>query len=126
MAIPASEHAARRLALGAIVAGLLVLCVISLPRHRPVSATPLRWSAIAPPPSSQMHAWRWIVIHHSAADTGDAAGIDAQHEKVNGWDGIGYHFLIGNGRPMPLGRIEGTFRWKLQREGAHAKIAEYN
>jgi N-acetyl-anhydromuramyl-L-alanine amidase AmpD len=47
------------------------------------------------------------------------ASIDSAHRR-NGWDGIGYHFVIGNGHGMRLGQVEPTFRWTRQREGAHA------
>ena len=44
----------------------------------------------------------------------------------NPWLGIGYHFVIGNGRGMPDGATEPTFRWREQLIGAHAGIAVYN
>ena len=71
-------------------------------------------------PKEQLRDWRYIVIHHSASLKGSTTGIDRHHREVNKWDGIGYHFVIGNGRGMRKGRIEYTFRWHLQREGAHA------
>jgi N-acetyl-anhydromuramyl-L-alanine amidase AmpD len=42
------------------------------------------------------------------------------------WDGIGYHFVIGNGSGMGDGEIEPTFRWREQMHGAHAGKNEYN
>jgi N-acetyl-anhydromuramyl-L-alanine amidase AmpD len=42
------------------------------------------------------------------------------------WLGIGYHFVIGNGKGMPDGEIEQTFRWRQQIQGAHAGVADYN
>lgn len=38
-----------------------------------------------------------IIIHCSASEYGDAALIDGWH-KGRGWRGIGYHFVILNGR----------------------------
>ena len=37
-----------------------------------------------------------IFIHHSASDFGDAELIESWH-KEQGWQGIGYHFIILNG-----------------------------
>ncbi|MBA3847462.1 MAG: N-acetylmuramoyl-L-alanine amidase, partial [Planctomycetes bacterium] len=81
---------------------------------------PVAWVDIAPPADVALRAWTTIVIHHSAAPVGDPAGIDRHHAVERKWDGIGYHFVIGNGRGMPLGRIEATFRWRRQSHGAHA------
>ena len=49
---------------------------------------------------------------------------EAHLEK--GWDGIGYHFVIGNGNGMGDGEIEPTYRWREQMHGAHAGKTEYN
>lgn len=63
--------------------------------------------------------WRYIVIHHSASDKGNAATIDAYHRNVRGWNGLGYHFVIDNGNGGPDGRVEVGYRWKNQEYGAH-------
>lgn len=102
--------------LGAAAFLLLALWVA----HEPVAGTPLDWRAIAPPLETPLHPWRWIVIHHSGARSGDTASIDEAHVRDRGWDGIGYHFVIGNGSPMPAGRVDATWRWRQQRAGAHA------
>lgn len=75
--------------------------------------------------------WRYIVLHHTATDRGDVASIDAEHRRQfdrdgNPWLGIGYHFVIGNGHPLPDGQVEPTFRWREQLHGAHAGVAEHN
>ena len=44
----------------------------------------------------------------------------------NPWLGIGYHFVIGNGRGMEDGQVEPTFRWKQQLAGAHAGQRRHN
>ncbi|MFQ5589758.1 MAG: peptidoglycan-binding protein, partial [Phycisphaerae bacterium] len=49
--------------------------------------------------------WTTIVIHHSATETGGASLFDRFHRK-RGWDGLGYHFVIGNGTDTPDGLIE--------------------
>ncbi len=86
------------------------------------SEDPITWEALAPPAEVPMRPWRAIVIHHSASRHDTTASIDRWHRK-RGWDGIGYHFVIGNGREMAEGQIDPTFRWKRQREGAHAGSA---
>ena len=62
--------------------------------------------------------WRYIVIHHSAQEDGSAASIDVAH-RARGWDGLGYHFVIDNGKGGPDGRLEIGERWRLQKWGAH-------
>lgn len=39
-----------------------------------------------------------IIINCSDSDWGDAEVIDEWHRE-RGWDGIGYHYIICNGRP---------------------------
>lgn len=71
--------------------------------------------------------WRYIVIHHSASNTGNAAEFDKFHKKVKKWsNGLGYDFVIGNGRGSGNGQIETGPRWIRQIDGAHAGIKEYN
>jgi hypothetical protein len=62
--------------------------------------------------------WRYIVIHHSATDTGNAALFHKLHLK-RGWDELGYHFVITNGRGGPDGLVEVGPRWEKQKWGAH-------
>ena len=64
--------------------------------------------------------WTMIVVHHSATGSGSAAAFDKLH-KEKGWDELGYHFVIGNGKGSDPGRIEAGERWRLQKAGAHAK-----
>lgn len=100
--------------------GLLTCALIWVAsRPHPPEGGPLDWSAIAPPETTALHPWRWLVIHHSASRAGDARTFDGEH-LGRGWDGIGYHFVIGNGSPLPLGYVEATYRWRLQSHGAHA------
>lgn len=69
--------------------------------------------------------WRHIVIHHSASSSGSASAFDKAHRE-RGWDGLGYHFVIGNGSLSGDGEVEVGYRWKRQMQGAHAGNAEYN
>jgi N-acetylmuramoyl-L-alanine amidase len=48
--------------------------------------------------------WNAIVIHHSATPAGDAASIARMHAAA-GLDGLGYHFVIGNGQGSPDGYV---------------------
>jgi len=86
------------------------------------SSAPYGWV----PAGGREKGWKAIVIHHSATDTGNVASIDDYHRKNNGWDGIGYDFLIGNGAGSGNGQVETTFRWKGQKTGAHCKTDESN
>ena len=71
--------------------------------------------------------WKYIVIHHSASDSGNASSIDKYHKEVKGWsNGLGYHFLIGNGHGSEDGQIEVGEGWNEQIDGAHAGNSEYN
>ncbi|MEI6235089.1 MAG: peptidoglycan recognition family protein [Planctomycetota bacterium] len=69
--------------------------------------------------------WRHIVIHHSASTSGSAASFDRAHRE-KGWDGLGYHFVIGNGSGTGDGQVEVGYRWQKQMQGAHAGNYEYN
>lgn len=75
--------------------------------------------------------WQYIVIHHSATQSGSVESIHKQHLKRRDaagspWLGIGYHFLIGNGQGMPDGSVQATFRWKNQLHGAHSGDELFN
>ena len=73
------------------------------------------------PTSSVEKNWTAIIIHHSATENGNAAIFDKEHREINGWDGIGYDFVIGNGTNSGDGQVEVTFRWRQQITGAHCK-----
>ncbi len=65
--------------------------------------------------------WRYVVLHHSASATGGYDQIDREHRKVLGWEGCGYHFVIGNGTDSPDGKIEVAQRWSNQKNGVHCR-----
>ncbi len=65
--------------------------------------------------------WKYIVLHHSAGASGSYDSIDAEHRKRLGWQGCGYHFVIGNGSESPDGRIEVSQRWANQKHGVHCR-----
>jgi len=70
-------------------------------------------------PATPEHAWRYIVIHHSATDTGNAEVFDQIHRDQRGWDELGYHFVITNGSGGPDGTVQVGPRWNKQKWGAH-------
>jgi len=74
--------------------------------------------------------WKYIIVHHSATQAGGARRFDRAHRN-NGWDELGYHFVIGNGSDTPDGKIEVGSRWRQQKHGAHCRPSpddsnEYN
>lgn len=79
-------------------------------------------------PVGHERKWRFIIVHHSAGKSGNAATFDAGHRN-RGWDELGYHFVIGNGSMSDDGQIEVGPRWRKQKHGAHCKVRghrEYN
>jgi hypothetical protein len=62
--------------------------------------------------------WQGIVIHHIGAPSGDAESIHKLHQSF-GWDGLGYHFVIGNGNQMEDGVVHVGYRWDRQLPGVH-------
>ncbi len=71
--------------------------------------------------------WTYIVIHHTATDTGDAYAIDQLHHRRGFENGLGYHFLINNGtNGMADGQIQVGPRWIKQMDGAHANADGMN
>jgi len=71
----------------------------------------------APPKADR--PWKYVVLHHSATPSGSYGEIDREHRKRLGWDGCGYHFVIGNGTGSPDGQIEVASRWTNQKHGVH-------
>lgn len=71
--------------------------------------------------------WTYIVIHHTATHEGNAYSIDQMHHNRGFWNGMGYHFLIGNGTGgKTKGQIEVGPRWIKQQVGAHANADGMN
>lgn len=96
-----------------------------------VSLAARRTLLAAWPADGEVRPWKYVVFHHSATEAGSVASLDAAHRQrmdAQGrpWRGIGYHFVIGNGRGLGDGAIVATFRWREQSDGAHAGIAEFN
>ncbi|UCD75901.1 MAG: N-acetylmuramoyl-L-alanine amidase [Phycisphaerales bacterium] len=62
--------------------------------------------------------WTGIVIHHLGEPAGNAQTIHRRH-LARGFDGLGYHFIIGNGNGLGDGAVEVGYRWNQQLAGAH-------
>jgi N-acetyl-anhydromuramyl-L-alanine amidase AmpD len=75
-------------------------------------------------PSKADRPWKYIVLHHSASTTGSYDRIDREHRKILGYDGCGYHFVIGNGTGSEDGQIEVAQRWVNQKHGVHCRNAK--
>ena len=65
--------------------------------------------------------WKYIVIHHSATQSGSINAFHKYHTK-QGYGGIAYHFVIGNGSGMKDGEVQKTFRWQQQISGTHVSV----
>jgi len=88
-------------------------------RSRPCQAIEPDW---IPAGGIKRDKWDVIVVHHSAAPTATPKGMDNYHRNERKWkNGLGYHFVIGNGVNTPDGRIYVGSRWKRQITGAHCK-----
>lgn len=92
----------------------------------------LLYTLIAPPspPSTvgwkvdaESGRWRYVVVHHSATSGGSPESFDRFHRENNGWEnGLGYHFVIGNGNGMDDGEVAVGHRWRDQMDGAHVRM----
>ena len=74
-------------------------------------------------PNKADRPWRYIVLHHSASTAGNYDEIDREHRKLLGYEGCGYHFVIGNGNGSGDGQIEVAQRWNNQKQGVHCRNA---
>ncbi len=74
-------------------------------------------------PNKADRPWRYIVLHHSASTAGNYDEIDREHRKLLGYEGCGYHFVIGNGNGSGDGQIEVAQRWNQQKQGVHCRNA---
>ena len=64
--------------------------------------------------------WTGVVIHHLGEPAGDADSVQRKHLAL-GLNGLGYHFLIGNGNGLGDGVIHVGYRWTEQLPGAHVQ-----
>lgn len=89
------------------------------PAPQVTPAVPRSWT---PPGGVKPGRWQAIVIHHSASRKATPQSMHNYHLKERGWvNGLGYHFVIGNGVNYPDGKVYVGPRWKKQLTGAHCK-----
>lgn len=96
----------------------LVMIAAWAPQAGPLPDPPAAESPAAPA-EPEHTPWRYIIIHHSASASGNAAVFSKMHRR-KGWDSLAYHFVIDNGKGGPDGRLEVGSRWWQQKHGAHA------
>jgi hypothetical protein len=110
----------------ALACGVLVLGDAEGPRAVPamgVASMDASNEGILPREAALDRArWNSIVIHHSATPAGDAGSIARMHAAA-GLDGLGYHFIVGNGQGLPDGYVEAGSRWHRQQPGAHVQAS---
>ena len=85
----------------------------------------IRWEWLPPSHLEDFSRWHGIIIHHSMTDYGDADAFDRYHRTTRGWDGLGYHFVINNGKNKngkKDGEVEYGKRWEEQSTGAHCRV----
>lgn len=75
-------------------------------------------SIFTAPESLDRDRWDAIVIHHSGKPYGTPSSLAAEH-KARNLAGLGYHFVIGNGRGIANGELHVGYRWLGQLPGAH-------
>jgi N-acetyl-anhydromuramyl-L-alanine amidase AmpD len=75
-------------------------------------------SIFTAPASLDRDRWDAIVIHHSGKPYGTPSSLAAEH-KARNLAGLGYHFVIGNGRGIADGELHVGYRWLGQFPGAH-------
>lgn len=71
-------------------------------------------------PRVARHRWRYIVVHNSGTQQGNAKAFDYYHRNVRKMpNGLAYHFVIGNGTSSGNGSVEIGPRWRGQINGGH-------
>jgi len=75
-----------------------------------------------PPGGIEPGRWKAIIVHHSASRQATPQSMHRYHLLQRGWEnGLGYHFVIGNGVNYPDGEVYVGNRWSRQQTGAHCK-----
>ncbi len=75
--------------------------------------------------------WKYIVIHHSAGSFGDLPFLKEVHKQRQPYDpinAIAYHYIIGNGNGLPMGKVASDWRQVYDIWGAHVSLnnVDYN
>lgn len=89
------------------------------PKPAPMRSTGIDTAGWTPPGGIEPGRWKTIVVHHSTSEKDTPAGMDAWHRQRGWQNGLGYHFVIGNGVGYPDGAVYVGPRWKRQIQGAH-------
>lgn len=66
--------------------------------------------------------WNYIVIHHSAGNYGNIPFLQKVHRERQPKDPIDdmpYHYIIGNGKGLEIGKIASSFRLNYSIWGSH-------
>lgn len=74
----------------------------------------------------QQGRWRYVVVHHSGIEAGNARSYGAAHRRRGMENGLAYDFVIGNGKDSGDGEIEIGPRWLKQIDGGHVRSEFYN
>lgn len=93
---------------------------IPLVIKRPAPYGGLDTSRLQPARGLQPGRWQTIVVHHSTSAKDSPQSMHRYHLQ-RGWDGLGYHFVIGNGVNYPDGEVFVGPRWAQQQTGAHCR-----
>jgi hypothetical protein len=134
LAVCGCQPAGRAISLGPVPAPVLA----TRGAARPVQPIPRPRAAAQPSPETtwlepfsrswfpsqgiEQGRWRVIVVHHSGNARATPQSMHNYHLKQRGWcNGLGYHFVIGNGVNYPDGRVHVGARWRKQQTGAHCK-----
>lgn len=75
--------------------------------------------------SEPYKGWKYIVIHHSATEAGSVRAFHKFHTQ-QGYGGIAYHFVIGNGNGIKDGEVKETFRWEQKISGTHVSVNSWD
>jgi hypothetical protein len=62
--------------------------------------------------------WQTIVLHDLGAPAGSPESMH-RWDRSRGLDGLGHHFVIGNGNGFGDGQVHVGYRWDQQLTGAH-------
>lgn len=96
--------------------------VAATPSIMPLVMTSENSESTADDQSEHFGRWTSIVIHHSGRMTGTVRDLDSRALDA-GLNGLGYHFVIGNGSGLSDGVVEAGYRWNEQAPGAHVAVS---
>ncbi len=82
---------------------------------------------VRPVKGQRARRWRYIIVHHSATERGNARIFGQGHRRRGFKYGLGYHFVISNGTSGKRdGQVEIGPRWRKQIIGAHCSARRMN